>query len=186
MNPGLARGVDYERLFDFVSRPRCEEQRARAVALSAKSFPRRFLELPPLPVQHTLRAEFRAERSRDHQAPFQSGSAALSRLPQVWRPQTFPSCRLHVFSASRPVSGLRIADSTRLLAADRGLPRQAAGVALGAPVGGVLPPRWHGAEREKLLSCLARCVALACSVIRMLHNVALRCAAASRSLAAPI
>lgn len=55
--PRVTRGrVDYERLFDFVSRPR-------------------FLELPPLPVQHTL--------------------------PQVWRPQTFPSCRLHVFSASR-------------------------------------------------------------------------------------
>ena len=143
MNPGLARGVDYERLFDFVSRPRHEEQRARAVALSAKSFPRRFLELPPLPVQHTLRAEFRAERSRDHQR----SPSALSRLPQVWRPQTFPSCRLHVFSASRPGSeGFEgFARVSFFCGGSRpSLPRQAAGVALGAPVGGVLPPRWHG------------------------------------------
>ncbi|CAJ1382760.1 unnamed protein product [Effrenium voratum] len=55
--PKITRGrVDYEKLFDFVSRPR-------------------FLELPQLPVQHTP--------------------------PQIWRPQTFPSCKLHCFCACR-------------------------------------------------------------------------------------
>lgn len=53
----VSRGrVDYRKLHDFVSRPR-------------------FLELPPLLVQHTP--------------------------PQIWRPQAFPACRVHAFCACR-------------------------------------------------------------------------------------
>lgn len=48
--------VDYDKMLDFVTRPR-------------------FLELPPLPVQHTM--------------------------PQIWKPQTFPACKLHCFCAGR-------------------------------------------------------------------------------------
>lgn len=55
--PKVPRGrVDYDKMFDFVTRPR-------------------FLELPPLPVQHTL--------------------------PQIWKPQTYPTCQLHCFCAGR-------------------------------------------------------------------------------------
>lgn len=53
----ISRGrVDYRKLHDFVSRPR-------------------FLELPPLPVQHTQ--------------------------PQLYRPREFPQCRIHCFCACR-------------------------------------------------------------------------------------
>jgi len=55
--PRVQRGrVDYDKMLDFVTRPR-------------------FLELPALPVQHTM--------------------------PQIWKPQTFPTCKLHCFCAGR-------------------------------------------------------------------------------------